>query len=260
MQEPKASSRSPWWWHDSLAATGFLSRLPMPAHHPVPVLEAGWCFPLVGLLIGGMAGCVLYLVHAAGLPPMACGLAAIVASTLLTGALHEDGLADLCDGFGGGRDRARKIAIMQDSRIGTYGVLALVLVTMLKAETLAALLAAGPWPGIVGLLAAHAVARAAIIAVAAVLRPARQSGLGHQAGRPGRAGTMAALLYAGALLLVLLPTGTALVVMITTLAVAAGIARLANRQIGGYTGDVFGAVEQLVETVVLATLAASVPA
>jgi adenosylcobinamide-GDP ribazoletransferase len=250
----------PWWLNDLLLAAGFLTRLPMP---PVetgerPIMRTAWSFPIIGAAIGGIAGLVLWVALHLGLPAHAAAFIAIGATALLTGALHEDGLADLADGFGGGRDRAGKIAIMRDSRIGAYGVLALILATGLKASAITALLAAGDaWTPFIGLIAAHAVARAMIVPVAYWLQPASDSGLGQFAGRPKFSTLRVALGGAAAGLLILLPVTTALAVAAAGLLAAGGVAVLARRQIGGYTGDVLGGTEQAAEVAILLALAAA---
>ena len=111
------------WPADLFSAAAFLTRLPVPAAH-VPtggLAQAARAFPVVGAGVGAAAGGVLWLAAQAGLPPLVCALLALAAAALVTGALHEDGLADLADGLGGGRDREAKLRIMRDSRIGAFG-------------------------------------------------------------------------------------------------------------------------------------------
>ena len=112
-----------------------LTRLPMGQMAEAPPLAASvWAYSVVGAMVGALAGLVFSFAAWAGLPPVTAGLLAIGAGVLLTGAMHEDGLADLADGFGGGHTRERKLEIMRDSRIGSYGVVALVLALGLRAE------------------------------------------------------------------------------------------------------------------------------
>ena len=114
-------------------------------------------FPVVGALIGLSIGCLCLALRAAGLPDLAAAALALGAGALLTGALHEDGLADVADGFGGGRDTASKLEIMRDSRLGTYGALILLVGFAAKVSALSAI----PDSQIVyGLIAAHALAAA----------------------------------------------------------------------------------------------------
>ncbi|MEK9662411.1 MAG: adenosylcobinamide-GDP ribazoletransferase, partial [Alphaproteobacteria bacterium] len=150
-----------------IVAAGFLTRLPLPAlpaDPPLPpdaLARAMSCFPLVGAAIGTAGGLVLLLAGWLGIPVSVAVLMAHAAIVWLTGALHEDGLADVADGFGGGADRDAKLAIMRDSRIGSYGVLALVAGFALKAAALIAIAqAAGAWVAIAALVAAAAWSRA----------------------------------------------------------------------------------------------------
>ena len=226
-----------------------LTRLPMGRMSgPVPTLaQAGWAFPLAGAVVGGIGWAAFALAVGLGLPPAVCAVLAVVAGVLVTGGLHEDGLADLADGLGGGRDRAGKLEIMRDSRIGSYGVLALGLVILLKVQAIAAL------PNVPALVWAFvafaAVSRAAMLAAMAALPPARPDGLGRMAGLDGGWRLPAGL---GAALVLSLPMvaafgAPALAILILAALVGAIPAWLANRQLGGQTGDVLGAVQQVAE-------------
>ncbi|MDA7428001.1 adenosylcobinamide-GDP ribazoletransferase [Primorskyibacter aestuariivivens] len=200
-----------------------------------------WAWPLVGALVGAIAGAVYYAAWLLGLPSLVAVLMAICALALATGAMHEDGLADLADGFGGGPDKERKLEIMRDSRIGTYGVLALVLSVALRVSLIAAL----PDPGIAiaGLVAMAMASRAGMALWLWALPPARDNGLGRSAGGVSALALAIALMLgqAGGLILggvLWLPIGAAV------LAGGGFIALLAKRQIGGQTGDVLGASQQ----------------
>ncbi len=242
-------------------AAGFLTRLPLPPVNPGErkLLRAGWCFPLVGAVIGAAGGIVLWIAAALDLPAMACGLAALGGIALLTGALHEDGLADLADGFGGGRDKNAKIAIMRDSRIGSYGVLALVIATGLKTTAIAALITSGDAvSAAIALVVAHACSRGLIPSVALALPNAVEEGLGAAAGKPKASTVQIALAICTVFLLTLLPLPTAAIAGAAGCGAAALVAVLARKQIGGYTGDVLGAVEQAAGTAILLTLAAMI--
>lgn len=252
---PSSRSDLAVWRDDALCAVGFLTRIPVGARAPSGdgvLARAGWAFPLVGVAVG-VAGWVAYEIAAAlGLPALAAALLAVGATVLLTGALHEDGLADTADGLGGGATREAKLAIMRDSRSGAYGVLALVFSVGLRAAALAAL---GDGEVLGALVAAHALARAALPVAMHRLDPARSDGLGADAGRPGTA----VALWAGGIgiLAALIALGGALGV-VAVLAASAGmilLALLARRALGGYTGDVLGAIEQTGEIIML--LAAS---
>ena len=172
---------------------------------------------------------------------------------MLTGALHEDGLADTADGFFGGRDREEKLAIMRDSRQGTYGVLAIVFSVLLRTAALAGIgdvIHAG-----LALIAAHAASRAALPAAMWGLAPARPDGLGATAGRPRAGGAIAAALIGTAIILAALGPVRGAIALCLACAIVFALIELARRQIGGYTGDVLGAFQQIGEIVIL--LAAS---
>ena len=116
------------WFDDFKTAVAFLTRLPMPhPQGPMPpnFVRAHRMFPVVGALIGAAVGLICLALRYLGVPDLAAAALALGASAILTGALHEDGLADVADGFGGGRDRAAKLEIMRDSRLGTYGAVVL---------------------------------------------------------------------------------------------------------------------------------------
>src|SRR4029079_19231249 len=130
------------WLDDFKTSVAFLTRLPMP--HPDGAMPGNFVrahrmFPLVGALIGAAIGIVCVALRAAGLPDLAAAALALGAGALLTGALHEDGLADVADGFGGGRYVASKLEIMRDSRLGTFGAFAMLVCFAAKLAALAAL-------------------------------------------------------------------------------------------------------------------------
>ena len=254
------------WRQDMARACVFLTRLPIrwPTAAPgepdgmAALARALRCAPLVGALVGAAGATVLALAGMLGLPPLAAAGLALAATFAITGGLHEDGLADVADGFGGGQDTARKLAIMRDSYVGSYGVAAIVLSLLLRAGALTAL-AAVPG-GALALIGAHALGRAAMLPVMRGLAPARADGLGHGAGRPTRAAVGTALgLGAGVALLTLGPLA-GLVGLLVGALLTGVVARLAVRQVRGYTGDVLGAVEQTVETAVLLTAASLIGA
>jgi adenosylcobinamide-GDP ribazoletransferase len=200
-----------------------------------------------------MVGLVDRCLLAIGVPSLAAAALALGAGAALTGALHEDGLADVGDGFGGGRDRAAKLSIMRDSRLGTYGMIVLLVGFVARASALASL----PMATIIlALIVAHAVGRAVIPVLAANMPFARDDGLGKSAGRPDMAGAITAVIIGVVISLVCLSAIQALLAVVVAVCGAAAIAALAWRQIGGVTGDVFGAAEQVVETAVLVMLAA----
>ena len=163
---------------------------------------------------------------------------------MMTGGLHEDGLADCADGFGGGQTKDQKLAIMRDSRVGSYGVLALILVTAARIMALAALPATAQ--SLILLISLAMVSRLMMVVYLDWLPSARAGGLGHQAGKGGGLSVVVAaglcvpaMMYSG---------GFILFSLVALCAVAVMVGWTANRQIGGQTGDVCGAVQILSET------------
>jgi adenosylcobinamide-GDP ribazoletransferase len=243
--------------HDCKVALAFLTRLPAA---PVPTVQGTSLgasvvmFPVVGALIGLLGGLAYALAFWLGLPPPLAAVVALGTTIWLTGALHEDGLADAADGFGGGRTPDDKLRIMRDPRIGSYGALALILGLLARAGALAAL--AAPSTVAAALIAAGAVSRAALPPVMATLPKARADGLGASAGRPHPLRAAAAVLVAVLIAVVLLGKAAA-PALLAGAGAALLVAWLAQRQIGGQTGDVLGAIQQLTEIgVLLGALAA----
>src|SRR5262249_45551351 len=151
---------------------------PLPLAGDGDVARASWAFPIAGLVVG-LAGAIVYwFASRAYVPPLPASALAIATTILVTGAMHEDGLADTADGFGGGKSREQKLQIMRDSRIGTYGACAL----MLRWSALAEI--ADPRFVTIALIAAHVSARATLPAFMCLVPPARADGLSSDAGRP----------------------------------------------------------------------------
>jgi len=237
---------------DLRLVVSFLTRLPMGSfRHPGTLADAAWAFPLVGVIVGGIGAAVYYGADVLDLPPVMMALLAVAAMTLTTGALHEDGFADVADGFGGGATISRKLEIMRDSRIGSYGVLALVFAVGLRVSAIAFI---GPVDVAVGVILAAAIAsRAVLPGLMASLPMARDDGLAHGAGRPSQTTATIALVIGAAGVFTVLPLELMLLVFMGGAAVLAGMlmAIIAKRQIGGQTGDVIGAAQQLAEIAAL---------
>ena len=244
------------WLDDFKTAVAFLTRLPMPhPQGPMPpnFVRAHRMFPVVGGLIGAAVGFACLALRAASLPDLAAAALALGAGAILTGALHEDGLADVADGFGGGRDIAAKLEIMRDSRLGTYGALILLVSFAAKLSALAVL---PDGDAMQSLIAAHALARGVLPAMSVNLPYARADGLARNAGQPDATiATTAAIIALIIALLALSWAGAFWAALVAVLS-AAFMAWLAKRQIGGQTGDVLGGAEQVAETAILLLLAA----
>jgi adenosylcobinamide-GDP ribazoletransferase len=235
-----------------VAAVAFLTRIPVRAdiEGPDDLLRAVPWFPLVGLGIGATTGGILWLA-AQGLSPLVAASLAVATGLAVTGAFHEDGLADSFDALGGGRDRTHALEIMRDSRLGTFGVAALAVVLVTRIAALAALAAPGGALPLLAVPAAAALGRGAAVAVMGVAPAARAEGLGADhlvgLGRRRRLIGVASALFLGVLLL-----GWAAVPAVAAGGVAAAtMTWWAVRRIGGLTGDVLGAVATLAELAVL---------
>ena len=256
---PDAAEDMPSWQSlplDPVVTAIFMTRLPFPwrGHIDTPRLaRAQWSLPLVGGLIGAFAGLLLWGGVALGLPALAAAFVALGGTALLTGALHEDGLADCADAFGGGQDKSQKLEILRDSRIGTYGAVALVAALGLRAVLFAALAGQGGW-AVAWLAAAAAVSRGLIPVAMRLSQPVRRDGLGTMAGVPSLpvAATAAFLSVAAALAAAWIWPG--LIALAAAGMGAAAVHWIARRQIGGYTGDVLGASQQISELGFLAGL------
>ena len=242
---------------DIATALGLLTRLPLPAglfsaHAARPAACAAWAYPLVGLVVAGAAIAVVAVFAALGLPPVIQALFALLAMTAVTGALHEDGLADCADGMWGGWTRERRLAIMKDSQIGTYGVIALALSLMLRWQLIAMLIDADAFAA--AITGAAVISRAAMVWNMSHLPQARTKGLSHQTGIPPRPAVIVAVLI-GVIAALVSAAALATVVCVPLIAFVAG--RIAQSKIGGQTGDVLGATQQLTEIAVLLALSAS---
>ena len=240
---------------DILLALVLLTRLPLPQLPETAFdrqAKAAWAYPLAGLAVALPACALGALALAAGLPAGPAAGLVIAAQVLLTGAMHEDGLADVADGFWGGFTKARRLEIMKDSRIGAYGVIALVLGLGLRWSALTALMAAG---GLWALIGVAALSRAPMAVLMAALPNARHAGLSQMVGRPARQ-TAAAAGVLGAASVLLFAGAAGLAAIAGAALAAAALAAVARAKIGGQTGDVLGASQQLGEIAALLALLA----
>lgn len=237
---------------DLAAACGLLTRLPVGRLAAgVDPVRCVWAYPVAGALVGVIGAAAYVLGRAVGLGAPLAAVWTLAALLAVTGALHEDGLADAADGLAGGRSAAQRLAIMRDSRIGSFGALALVISVALRIVAIAAL-GAGAAAG--ALIASGALGRASMLVPLLLLRPARPDGLGASLART-RAGTAwLGLALGAAVALVVLPTRLAVSAILLALLSGLGVAALARRLLGGYTGDVFGAASVIAECLVLSLL------
>lgn len=241
---------------DSLYAAALLTALPVSVDHAAAGARgaaAAWAYPLIGALVGLIGGLVYAALAGLGVAGAPAGFAAVAAMAVVTGMLHEDGLADMADGLGLAHGKARALEIMRDSRVGSFGVAALILALGARATAIGAFSAV---EAILALAAAGALSRTALVWVWRLLPAAREEGLAAEAGRPEQATALAALAIGVALALpaVGLSGGALLGALAATVLVASLVARLALRRIGGQTGDVLGGVQQLTEAAALTAL------
>ena len=242
------------WWHDFRIAVGFLTVLPIGPSANIDDHRAGLrfgarAFPLAGLVIGLFGALVYAVAHMLHLPPEAAGFIAIGAMTVLTGAIHEDGLADTADGAMAREHMPERLAIMRDSRIGTFGTLSLIIVVGIKTGIIGAI----GWPDQVAplLIGCAAASRAVLPAMMRLMRPARGDGLAFAAGRPEENQVVMAAVLGAIFALLLLGLAAGLVAMVAGIAAAAMVAWIAQKRLGGVTGDVLGAAQQVTEAAMM---------
>jgi adenosylcobinamide-GDP ribazoletransferase len=241
---------------DTLTALSFFSRLPVTRRGGSFDLRQGaGAWPIAGLLLALGPALLLWLLVAADFPALVAVLIALAAFAMLTGALHEDGLADTADGFGGGEGPDDCLAIMRDHRLGTFGALALLFSVLIRAAALAGI-AIRPGHAALALVAAAILSRSMALWHWNTTMPARRDGLAWSAGRPDWLALAIGLAVgAVAALPLLIVFGLAALIGILAAAVAIGtLSSLSVRRIGGHTGDTIGAAQQIAETLLLAGL------
>ncbi|MCF6233298.1 MAG: adenosylcobinamide-GDP ribazoletransferase [Rhodobacteraceae bacterium] len=247
------TDKTPFLW-DIGVAFALLTRLPLPTLPKSAFANqarAVWVFGLVGLVVGAIGASAGWLAMHAGLPVMAAAGLVLLVQIIVTGAMHEDGLADTADGLWGGITPARRLEIMGDSRIGTYGVLALILSLGLRWVALAVVLTINP--GLVTVTAA--LSRAFVPLVMSTLPFARADGLSRRVGRPGWWVSGGAALVVAVLAVMACGPSVITPIGLACLAVAL-LATISNAKIGGQTGDILGASQQVAEIALLLGFAA----
>jgi adenosylcobinamide-GDP ribazoletransferase len=215
--------------------------------------RAIWAIPLAGVVVGLVGALVYAVAHWFAVPPLAAAALVIAATFMMTGGLHEDGLADTADGMGGGATRERKLEIMRDHQIGTFGSAALILSFVLRTAAIASL---APAAATAALVAAHAASRATLPVFMWTVPRARGDGLSAAA---GDVAAMSALIAAilGLIILVLgLGVTGGVCAALLLIVVMIALAWLALHHIGGQTGDILGALQQTGEIAVLLVAAA----
>ncbi|WP_282093234.1 adenosylcobinamide-GDP ribazoletransferase [Epibacterium ulvae] len=240
--------------YDILVAMVLLTRLPLPPLHSQTFNRQSistWSFSLVGAIITVPLCLLAYGLLSFGLIAPVTAVLFVAGQMLLTGAMHEDGLADTADGFWGGFTPERRLEIMKDSQIGTYGVLTLIISVSLRGLCYTALFSAG---GLWGGIAIAMLSRATMPALMRYLPHARSSGLSQSVGRPeGRYCSIAILLAMG-FACAFLNISTVFALTFTATCTTLAIGAVARRKINGQTGDVLGACQQLSEIAMLSVL------
>lgn len=236
-----------------VSAFALLTCLPWPGRVPqAPSADAAWAYPLVGIFVGAIGGAVYWLAIRFSCPALLASVWAFVAMAVLTGGLHEDGIADFADSFGG-RTKEARLAIMRDHTVGAYGVTALLLTYAIRITAVASL--ASPDLAVPVLIATGAMSRFSLVLVMGALPHARADGLAAAVGRADLAVMViaAGIAFAAAWAVLSLPlaglcAGAAIVA-------AAGVGAVARARLGGQTGDVLGATVIVSEALILTLIA-----
>lgn len=278
LKHPKPSSSRPtviqfisYEYRLLLVAIQFLTRLPVPPfayYNPQWLHQSSRHFPAVGLLVGLLCAGVFWL-GSILFTPLVAAVISTVFGIRLTGAFHEDGLADSCDGLGGGLTRERTLTIMKDSRLGTYGVLGLVSALLLKVTLLASMPLS---VAIIALIIGHTASRLLCISLLALLPYGGE--IEHAKAKPMAQqltplqGVLSGgwLILAGVLVTIIFPNtmhqiglGQWLLTLLLALIATDYMRRLLYRRLEGYTGDGLGATQQVSEVAIYIGLAASMP-
>ena len=233
---------------DICLAFAFMTRLPV-AWHPTGEARnpasAFWAMPFVGLVVGALSGAIMAAALLVGLGAWLAAAACLLAMALATGALHDDGLADFCDGLGGGGTSERRLEIMKDPHIGAFGTTGLIVVYLVTFSALAELAErTTPMQTLIVVSTCAMLARATIAVPFLILQPARTGGLAIYFGRPTTTNLLIGLAWPGGVAIAGLGV-VALAVFAAMAVTTFSLTALARRYLSGYTGDVFGAMISL---------------
>jgi adenosylcobinamide-GDP ribazoletransferase len=242
---------------DILAAFMLLTRFPVNWEKVSPNTEPNinrslWAYPIVGLVISIVGAVVYWVSTMLLLPQFSCVILSLTAMILSTGAFHEDGLADVVDGFGGGLTVDKKLEIMRDSQIGTYGGLALIISILLKVSLLSSF---NTEQVIIALIVGAMLSRVMIIIALRILPAARKNSLSVTAGKPSWNSLSVALMIAFLFAFLFLTLKVTIITFIVATLTTGGLCRIAYKQVGGVSGDILGAVQQISEIAIFITLA-----
>ena len=236
---------------DLPAAIGLLTRLPIPVPQERAMergAAAAWAYPLAGLVIGVILAASVSVLSWVGLPVGIVAALVLAIGAIVTGAMHEDGLADSADGLWGGWDRARRLEIMKDSSVGVYGVLALALSLLIRWMGISALIVLEiHWTG---LIAIAVLSRGGMVVLMTAMTNARDCGLSQSVGRPSASTAWVAV---GISAVIAVLCGQISLIFAAAIAVLL-CGMIAQRKIGGQTGDILGATQQITEILLLLVL------
>lgn len=247
------SDTAPWLQNrqdELILAAGLLTRLRIPLavkNQELTPAHGLWAFPLVGALVGLISALAYYIISLAGFPPSIAAIGSLAAAALTTGLLHEDGLADFADSAGA-TSQEEKIKIMRDSRIGTYGVCALIASFAARGVSISHI---QPSDVVLIIIVAHIASRSLIALHYQLLQPASVSGLAKSAGHPTADRIIAAIAIGVAAALLILPFPLALITLAACLVACLTITLYVKYSLGGYTGDTLGATQQVAEVTIL---------
>jgi len=239
---------------DIPAALGLLTRLPLRVDFDrarARSAQATWAYPLVGLVVGSGMALLGLVLTTLGLPDQITAALVLALSIIVTGAMHEDGLADSADGLWGGWDPDHRLTIMKDSYIGAYGVIAIGLSLILRWSLLTVLV--GTPAGLLAMIAAAMLSRASMTALMVWLPNARTTGLSQSVGRPAFAsgGIAVGISILAGVIFMGVSVAPAVIAVAVTAFVCGAIARA---KINGQTGDILGATQQLTEIAALTVI------
>ena len=244
---------------DMQDAARILTRLPITssddADNDAPLnASCYWAFPLIGIAVAGLAALPMLILYFTDLPPLVLSAILLAGAALITGGLHEDGLADIADSLGGQNPKQRR-EIMRDSRIGSFGVIALVLVLGIQLGCLAGLATAGLTTLIGAWLSAASLGRAMMGVQAWRHATPDDIGLAHSLGRPSQNTMLAGVGIGVAAAVLLSGTLVVLIAAVVALALTWGLGMFLKAHIGGVNGDALGATQMLSQTAILMVMA-----
>lgn len=234
-----------------LLALSFFTRIPIGNRDfgDMKLAQSAWAFPMVGAIIGALNGGFYLGMLKFGLAANISAWLTIIFHLILTGGLHEDGLADSADGLASGRNRNQKLAIMRDSRIGSYGVLALITIISLRANVMAGF--GDNLQTLLIFIAAAACSRSLLVVLMRNAPYTRDSGLAVNAGKPTLSQTLIAILLGSCSIMLVGKIYTTLLAILLLIVLYMLIKHITIKNFGGITGDTLGAAQQISEITLL---------